>query len=84
MSEFRPFADDASVLEIDELSIENGEAAIVVHGSLELSRDKAGLAKAKRLYAVLGAAIASMESGDLPDKIEAATASAQTVKNPFA
>ena len=43
MTKFTPFADDAASMAIDKLTIENGQQQISLYGSLDITRDKAGL-----------------------------------------
>ena len=42
-----PFADDASSVSIDKLTVENGTDRIAISGSLDITRDKQGLAHAQ-------------------------------------
>ena len=51
MSTLKPYADDAASLAIGDLTIENGQDSIAVGGSLDLTRDKVGLA-ARRAHQV--------------------------------
>ncbi len=82
---FEPFADDASVRSIGSLSIENGTDQIALHGSLDIGRDKAGLAQARKLKETFEAIVRALEAGDLPEHVaEAADEPPRTVKNPFA
>lgn len=83
--DFRPFADDATARTIAGLSIENGTTRIAVHGSLDISRDQAGLAQARLLQATLAAIVEALEAEDLPERVsEVEDATPRTVKNPFA
>lgn len=82
---FEPFADDASVRTIGALSFENGTDRIALHGSLDLTRDKAGLAQARLLRDTLEAIVKVLEAGDLPEAVaEAPDAAPKSVPNPFA
>ncbi len=82
---FEPFADDATVRSVGALSFENGTDRIAVHGSLDLTRDKAGLAQAKRLRETLAAIVKALEAGDLPEAVADMPDAAPTaVRNPFA
>ncbi|MCJ2044389.1 hypothetical protein MKK58_07545 [Methylobacterium sp. J-078] len=81
---FAPFADDAAVQTIGGLSIENGTDRIALHGSLDITRDKAGLDRARALAATLAAIVAALEGEPLPDAVAEAVRPAETVKNPFA
>ncbi|MGV7033204.1 hypothetical protein [Methylobacterium symbioticum] len=81
---FEPFADDASVRNLGGLSFENGRDRIGLHGSLDLTRDKAGLALARELKRTAAAIVAALESADLPEAVAEPEAAPQPVKNPFA
>ncbi|GEP01820.1 hypothetical protein [Methylobacterium haplocladii] len=82
--EFRPFADDAAVRNFANLSFENGTTRIALHGSLDLTRDRAGLERAKALRAVLDAIVTALEAEDLPQAVAETTRPPTIVKNPFA
>ena len=45
----KPYADDAASMTIGDLTLENGRDCVAVGGSLDLTRDKAGLAHARAL-----------------------------------
>lgn len=82
---FEPFADDAAVRTVGGLSFENGTARIALHGTLDITRDEAGLAQARLLRETLQAIERALEKADLPERIAAAgEAPPRTVKNPFA
>lgn len=81
---FAPFADDAAVQTIGGLSLENGRDAIAVHGSLDLTRDRAGLDRARALQAAVTAIVEALAGSDLPETATAETAKPDTVRNPFA
>lgn len=57
MTTLKPFADDAASTSIGELTIENGTDRIALYGSLDLARDKQGLAHARALATLLDQAI---------------------------
>jgi hypothetical protein len=83
MPELKPFADDSAAIEIGDLKLENGRDRIACYGSLDLTRDKAGLALAQRLQAVLAAVVRVLEAdATLPDTIPPPKRPG-TVKNPF-
>jgi len=83
MTTLKPFADDAASISIGELTIENGTDRIALYGSLDLARDKQGLAHARAMAALLDQAIQLLEADkSLPDAVPPPTA-AGTVKNPF-
>ena len=80
---FKPYANEADVLRIGELEIENRLDRVTLTGDVVLTRDKSGLSLAKQLQALIDGVVKAMESDkQLPDVVEVKTA--QTVKNPFA
>lgn len=83
-SDFRPFADDVTVRTIGGLTLENGTGRIALHGSLDLTRDKAGLERARILKDAVAAIIAALAGEDLPDAVAEERPATETVKNPFA
>ncbi len=83
MPTLKPFADDAAAIAIGELKIENGQDRIALYGSLDLTRDKAGLRHARELAAVLADVVRVLEADTaLPDAVAPAE-TPRTVKNPF-
>lgn len=81
---FAPFADDAAVRTIAGISIENGRERIAVHGSLEIAKDRTGLAQARALRGTLDAIVAALEAADLPEAVAETKRPTSRVKNPFA
>lgn len=81
----KPFADDAGVLSIGSLSIENGTDAIAIHGDAEIARDRVGLENARLLASFFADAVKSLEAqGDLPERAVVAQDAGGEVDNPFA
>ncbi|HEU4373299.1 MAG TPA: hypothetical protein VFS02_07410 [Telluria sp.] len=78
---FVPFANEADVLHVGNLTIENRIDRITLSGDVDLTLDKAGLAKAKQLHALLADVVANMEAAPLPDSLPAPDVN--TVANPF-
>lgn len=82
---FEPFADDAGVRTIGALCFENGTDRIALHGSLDLTRDRTGLAQARLLARTLDAIVKALEDDDLPETVaEAPEPAPKSVPNPFA
>jgi hypothetical protein len=79
---FVPYANEADVLEIGHLMLENRVDRITISGDVDLTADKRGLEAARRLHALLGAVVASLESRDLPDQLP--PPHVERVDNPFA
>ena len=81
--QFKPYANEADVLRIGELEIENRVDRVTLTGDVVLTRDKAGLALAKELQAIVGGVVKALEDDkELPDAVK--VKEARTVKNPFA
>jgi hypothetical protein len=79
---FVPYANEADVIEIGRLMLENRLDRITVSGDVDLTADKRGLEAARRLHALLGQIVASLESKTLPDQLP--PPQVETVDNPFA
>jgi hypothetical protein len=80
---FAPFANEADVLEVGRLMLENRLDRVTISGDVDLTADRQGLSAARLLYEVLGQVVASLEARkDLPDRLP--PPEVQTVKNPFA
>ncbi|MDK6076077.1 hypothetical protein [Massilia varians] len=79
---FKPFANEADVLEIGSLMLENRLDRITISGDVDLTADKAGLALARRLHAQLGAVVEALEARELPERLP--PPDVETVDNPFA
>jgi hypothetical protein len=78
---FVPFANEADVLQVGNLSIENRLDRITLDGDVDLTLDKPGLAKAKLLHQLLGDVVGALEGRELPDTLPAPDV--KTVDNPF-
>ena len=82
MSGFNPFENEADVLNVGNLSVENRVDGVTLQGDVVLTRDRKGLALAHELKAVLDAIVKALEADKhLPDAVE--VKQAKTVKNPF-
>jgi hypothetical protein len=69
---FAPYANEADVLQVGGLTIENRLDRITIDGDIDLTMDQAGLEHARELYQLLGAAVAKLEAQrDLPDQLPA-------------
>ena len=78
-----PFANESESLGIGDLTIENRTDRISIYGSIDLTRDKAGLEHARMLKAVLDKVVQVLESEkNLPDRI-APPDTPDEVANPF-
>ena len=84
MEKFEPFANDTQSLGLGDLTVENGADKVSIYGSLDVTRDKAGLEKARALKAAVDAIVRVLgKEKDLPDHIAGPDRPMQ-VKNPFA
>ena len=80
---FKPYANEADVLRIGDLEIENRVDRVTLTGDVVLTCDKAGLALARELQALVGGVVKALEADkELPDVVE--VKQARTVRNPFA
>ena len=79
---FKPFANEADVVEIGKLMLENRLDRVTVSGDVDLTADQAGLAAARRLHELLGAVVATLEARELPQHLP--PPDIQQVDNPFA
>ena len=83
MAKLTPFADDAASTSIGKLTIENGTDRIALYGSLDLTRDRQGLAHARALKAILDQAVQVLEAQEDLSEAVPATTKPQSVSNPF-
>ncbi|SFC00177.1 hypothetical protein SAMN05216344_1079 [Polaromonas sp. OV174] len=80
---FKPFENEADVIRLGGLELENRLDRVSLSGELVLTKDLAGLALAKELQSLIGQVLKALEAqSQLPQSIEIQPA--QTVKNPFA
>ena len=80
---FKPYANEADVLRIGDLEIENRVDRVTLTGDLVFTMDKPGLALAKELQALLNEVVKTLEANkQLPATVELKPA--KVVKNPFA
>lgn len=81
MSPFIPYANEADVLTIGQLTLENRLDRVTIAGDLDLTADQQGLAYARQLQQLVNAIVTSLEAQQLPEHIS--TVAATTVANPF-
>ena len=80
--EFLPYANEADVLRIGDLEIENRVDRVSFTGDLVLTKDKAGLALARELQSLIGHVVKALEADkQLPQIVKLKIP--KTVKNPF-
>lgn len=81
--EFKPYANEADVLRIGDLEIENRIDRVSLTADVVLTKYKAGLTLAKELQSIIGRIVNTLEAEkQLPETV--ALKAAETVKNPFA
>ncbi len=79
---FVPFANEADVIGIGDLMLENRLDRITISGDVDLTADVPGLEHARRLHAVLGEIVAALEARPLPAQLP--PPEVKTIDNPFA
>ena len=77
----KPYENEQDTFSIDELTVENRLDRIQIYRNVDLTRDKAGLEKARQLKKLLDGIVAKLSEEDLPDAVTTETPG--TVKNPF-
>ena len=83
MTKLTPFADDAASVSIGSLTVENGTDRVAIYGSLDITRDKQGLAHALALKAMLDEAVRRLQAEkNLPEAVQSVNAP-KSVANPF-
>ena len=84
MTKLTPFADDATSVGVDKLTIENGKDKLSLYGSLDITRDREGLQRAQALKAIIDQAVHALTSDPaLPQRLPPSE-KPTTVGNPFA
>ena len=81
MSTFKPFANEADSLTVDQLTIENRLDRVSMYGTLQITRDKAGLKMAQELKALIDAAVKTLKAEELPEHVK--LTKPDQVDNPF-
>lgn len=84
MKTLKPFADNRASQAIGGLTVENGIDKLALYGSLDITRDAAGLERARALKAIVDAAVAALEADAALPKTPKPARRTRTVKNPFA
>jgi len=78
---FAPFENEADVVEVGRLALENRLDRITLSGDVDLTADRRGLEQARLLHGLLGQVVAALEAKDLPEQLP--PPEVKTVKNPF-
>jgi hypothetical protein len=77
----KPFENETDSIGIDEMTIENRLDRVVLYGSIQITRDEAGLKLAREMKDLLDQTVAALEQEELPDHITINPS--DSVKNPF-
>lgn len=81
----KPFADDDAAASIGDLSIENGTSTISISGSVVITRDAAGLARARELKRFADDLVTELEAVASRQGLASPPAAvSDRVANPFA
>ncbi len=84
MARFEPFADEGEVVGVGGLTVENRVDRVTIHGGVDLTRDREGLARARELGALLARVVRALEAEEvLPERV-APPRPPRRVRNPFA
>ena len=78
---FTPYRNESDCIRLDELTVENRLDRISLYGSIDLTRDKNGLAATRELKKIIDAVLSELEKAELPEKIT--LAASESVDNPF-
>lgn len=78
---FIPYANEADVLQIGGLTIENRVDRITIAGDIDLTLDQTGQTHARALHKLLADVLAKLEAQTLPVHLPPAVEN--IVKNPF-
>jgi hypothetical protein len=76
-----PYQNEEETFNIDDLTIENRLDRVQIYGSVEITRDKAGLEMARELKTLIDSVVAALESEELPSAISVEPP--DTTDNPF-
>lgn len=80
----KPFDTDSEHLTLGDLVIENGTDIVLLHGFLEISKDRATLLRLELLEEFIRAAKEEiLKIENLPDKAERRVNAPEIVDNPF-
>ena len=83
MTKLTPFADDATSITIDTLTIENAKAQLSLYGSLDITRDQVGLQHALALKALIDQAVQVLTSDTALPRQLPPLDKPKMVRNPF-
>lgn len=80
--DFHPFKNEADIVQVAGLTIENRLDRVSLYGSIDITLDKEGMEAARQLKELLDLTLAELEvRGDLPEHV--AMVEPESVDNPF-
>lgn len=83
MKTIKPFANESDSVGIADFTVENRSDRVSLYGSLDLTRDKEGLKRARDLRDLLDRVVAALEGEkNLPDRVPPPEPT-DSVDNPF-
>ena len=78
-----PFANETEAEQLGGLTVENRVDRVAIFGETDITKDRAGLGRARQLQTLLNAVVSLLEAdGQLPDRIDAPPPT-DKVDNPF-
>lgn len=66
---FKPFADEAAVVTVGGLTMENRTDRVCIHGAVDITRDKAGLQLVLELKTRLDHVVLALQAECLPGRV---------------
>lgn len=82
MSAIHPFQNESEAVEIGDLKVENRQDRIQIYGTLQVTRDGAGLRDALALQRIVNATVAALQAEpDLPERLTLTNAPRPSAKD---
>jgi hypothetical protein len=76
-----PYGNEEETFVIDQMTVENRLDRVQLYGSVEITKDKIGLKRARELKALLDRVVEALEADELPEAV--AIEKTDSVENPF-
>jgi hypothetical protein len=77
---FKPFANESTCIQINGLTVENRLDKVSMFGSIEFTKDQAGLVLARKLKGIIEVVAAQMEAEDQAGRLPGAIQIEKTVE----
>ena len=77
---FKPFANESTCIQINGLTVENRLDKISMFGSIEFTKDQAGLALIKQLKGIVDVVAVQLEAEDAAGRLQEAIQAEKTVE----